>query len=619
MKRVLKSIAKLLYKSLRGLYRLLPLPKSLKNRIRSFIGRASARLQKSVGFISPEVKERYSFYEGVISEKEAAIYERDIVNRVLIDKVETSDAYINKEFINEYPLKLITNSLCKRVVSSPKIAVQIHIYHTELINEIISSIGNIPYKFDCFISTDTEDKKVCIIDKLEAVSNVNIDRLVVDVYENRGRDIAPFLTQMQSLINDYEYICHIHTKKSITSICGDDWRRYLFRHLFGSEENVKGIINLLENNPELGIVFPEMFPIFSDADYSEENIAECYRVLEKLMIELKLPDSLAFPGGNMFWAKTAAVIDLFKSGLTATDFPEETGQTNGTLAHAVERVWVYVAQSNGFSYLKVLNYCTPESGAASKKRITFYVHYNHENIIDYNDIKSISRLSRVSSEMVFITNSVLPKEEIKKIKPYVTRIISRENKGYDFAAWRDAMLEKGFENLEEYDQLVLINNSVFGPIYDLNAVFDEMDNKKLDFWGITLFEKMEDGSLVGKEVVEEHVQSYFMVFEKNVICSNAFRGFWANVEDVESWRETVIKYETELTYYLSQNGFKYGVLLPETRYLSVFKEDYCSFPYSSPYATAVLGSPFVKRKCLQQASFEEKQKLIQLISQLSCM
>lgn len=33
------------------------------------------------------------------------------------------------------------------------------------------------------------------------------------MFENRGRDVAPFIEQMSPIISDYTYICHIHSKK----------------------------------------------------------------------------------------------------------------------------------------------------------------------------------------------------------------------------------------------------------------------------------------------------------------------------------------------------------------------------------------------------------------------
>jgi lipopolysaccharide biosynthesis protein len=45
-----------------------------------------------------------------------------------------------------------------------------------------------------------------------------------------------------------------------------------------------------------------------------------------------------YPAGSFFWARTRYLQPLFALDLTDADFPEEMSQSDGTLAHAVERM-----------------------------------------------------------------------------------------------------------------------------------------------------------------------------------------------------------------------------------------------------------------------------------------
>ena len=606
--RVIKFIIRVVYKFLRGIYRLLPIPASVRNRIRGFIGRASIRLQKSLGYENPEVLQRYADYENALHECHIKLDEKTAVVNEYI-------THANAIYRGESILKVINRGKRINQTKPPRIAVQVHIYYTELIGEILNNLDKIPFDFDCFITTDTDSKASLICKEFGKHAILGISDLIIDVVENRGRDIAPFLTQMQSVIDNYDYFCHIHTKKSISGDYGDDWRRYLYKHLLGSEDNISGIIDMFETDQNLGIVFPEAFPVLALHMEWERNYEGCSELLNKLGISPDLLEKLVFPGGNMFWARTSAVLDIFKLGFSQKDFPSEKKQLDDTPAHYIERVWVYVAKNNGFSYLKTFNNCMPISESNPKKRVTIFVHYQPDNTISSHDIKTIKCLSKLSTEFVFVSNSMLSPEETRKIESYVSKIIIRENKGYDFGAWRDALFQYGFNNPEEYDQLVLVNNSVFGPLYDLIDVFAEMERKSLDFWGITVHPEMHGDLYLEKDIVPEHIQSYFMVFEKQVFCSDVFKEFWASVEDAVQQKNVIAKYETEFTQILARHGFKYDVFLQETYYMPKYLLDFAT-PYTNPYALAVLGSPFVKKKSKGYASNDEKLRLSWFVSQL---
>ena len=64
-------------------------------------------------------------------------------------------------------------------------------------------------------------------------------------------------------------------------------------------------------------------------------------------------DKLVFPLGDMFWAKTKSIYQIFNIRL---QFPEEFGQTNDTIMHSIERIWLYLVKLNGFFYKSIFKY-----------------------------------------------------------------------------------------------------------------------------------------------------------------------------------------------------------------------------------------------------------------------
>lgn len=52
--------------------------------------------------------------------------------------------------------------------------------------------------------------------------------------------------------------------------------------------------------------------------------------------------------GNCFWFKTKALSQLFNYTWNYQDFPAEPFPEDGTISHAIERIYSFVAQNNGY-------------------------------------------------------------------------------------------------------------------------------------------------------------------------------------------------------------------------------------------------------------------------------
>ena len=96
--------------------------------------------------------------------------------------------------------------------------------------------------------------------------------------------------------------------------------------------------------------------------------------------------------------------------------------------------------------------------------ICIFAHYDKHNIVhDYvfHYLKELK--NKLNATIVFISNSKkLYKEDLNKLKNYCEIIAIRRGRGRDFASYYIGykLIEK---NLNEYDYLILCNDSVYGP------------------------------------------------------------------------------------------------------------------------------------------------------------
>lgn len=226
------------------------------------------------------------------------------------------------------------------------------------------------------------------------------------------------------------------------------------------------------------------------------------------------------------------------------------------------------------------------------KRLLLYVHFNKYNRVSSHVYYQLIQMRPLFSRVVFITNSHLSQENQDKLRSQnlMDDFLQRENIGFDFAAWRDGMNHIGFDNLDSYDIVTVMNDTCFGPLWDVKEHYLSYEKQdEIDFWGLT-------NNRATKQF-KEHIQSYFITFKKAVIQSEAFHNFWENIQNHADVQRVIDDYETQVTTTLLDAGFKYGVIFDTT------KEDashmlHADFSYYNPTAILNHRVPFIKVKAI---------------------
>ncbi|MBQ7454780.1 MAG: hypothetical protein IJS69_07010, partial [Selenomonadaceae bacterium] len=243
------------------------------------------------------------------------------------------------------------NFFTEELFSQPgKIAIQAHIFYLDLLNEMATHCANMPYKFDALITVVDERAVEKVQRTFEKIPNA--EKVIVRAVPNRGRDVAPFLVGFGDLLPEYDFVAHIHSKKSLyTGSEQQSWRGILFDALLGSPERVRKIFQAFADDETVGVIYPRPA---DNVPYSAftwlSNRAVGHALLRRAGIAANRTDYFDFPAGTMFWARTRALKKFFALKLTFDDFPPEAGQNDGTIAHAFERSVLLAAQSEGMNY-----------------------------------------------------------------------------------------------------------------------------------------------------------------------------------------------------------------------------------------------------------------------------
>jgi len=255
-------------------------------------------------------------------------------------------------------------------------AVILHLFYPDLWPEIRGFLEVLGDDFDLFVSL-CDETGLGFEDEIRR----DFPRAEVRVLENRGRDIRPFLVFLQDdRLARYRYVFKMHSKKSSHRPDGDRWRRHLYGRLLGSPEHIRQIKRCLDADPQIGILGAS-----TQLNTDDEAWGSNRERMEDLVVRMGVsPDhlSLSFFAGSMFWFRPAALRPLAELALQEHDFEPESGQLDGTLAHAVERLFTIAAEAAGYRVL-AWDGCrppasVPETGPVKRFRpIAFYLPQFH--------------------------------------------------------------------------------------------------------------------------------------------------------------------------------------------------------------------------------------------------
>ena len=223
------------------------------------------------------------------------------------------------------------------------------------------------------------------------------------------------------------------------------------------------------------------------------------------------------------------------------------------------------------------------------KRLLLYVHYNKYDELSGHVLYQLEQLRPLFSKLIVISNSQLTESATLTLKELgIDEVIQRENLGFDFAAWRDGMAHIGFEHLIDFDSVTLMNDTCFGPLWDITDIVEEFEKRpNVDFWGMTNFRKT--------KYFDEHLQSYFMFFKKHVVASEVFQKFWTSIKTFTDVQDVIDNYETRVTSLLTEAGYRYDAVFNtiEAEAGDLIHPD---FSYYRPISTLEHKVPFIKLK-----------------------
>ena len=227
------------------------------------------------------------------------------------------------------------------------------------------------------------------------------------------------------------------------------------------------------------------------------------------------------------------------------------------------------------------------------KRLGIYVVYDADGMIDEYIAKVLAGLRMHLAELIVVCNFTEAKGGQGYIEKYADEITYRKNIGFDAGAYKDVIQELyAAGKMQEIDEMLLANDSFYGPIDSFDPVFMLMGQSSCDYWGLTRY----PGGNYEEMEISPHIQSYFMCFRRNVINSSAFYNFWLGMEYPTTFIDAVFHFEFRLNHILEEAGLIGKIYTEEIS--GGLDVKYGENPYMKYPCELIrdLGVPVIKRK-----------------------
>lgn len=186
------------------------------------------------------------------------------------------------------------------------------------------------------------------------------------------------------------------------------------------------------------------------------------------------------------------------------------------------------------------------------RRVCIYLTYDKQKVVDRYIGYMLKELKACVSKLIVVCNETNIIRGENFLKQYADEIYFRENKGFDAGGFKDALCDyEGWENILSFDELILVNDSMFGPFRNMKSIFEEMDRKDVDFWGLG---KHKD------KIYLENIQTYFLVIRSKMLHDHRFREYWEKMPYYRLLGDVVNEHEAKFTAHFSRMGYEYDVL-----------------------------------------------------------
>lgn len=192
---------------------------------------------------------------------------------------------------------------------------------------------------------------------------------------------------------------------------------------------------------------------------------------------------------------------------------------------------------------------------STAESVLLLAHYDARGTISFADWHLIDAFRDAGFAVGLSTTMDVSHEElVAETSGRLDAICTRANVGFDFGSWA-RLIEKVLARATPPRQLILLNNSVYGPLHPLGPFLVRVDALGHAVTGLT-----------GSGEFAPHASSYFLAFDERAVTAPGFATWWRSIRPSTSKWGAILAHELRWHHDLGRAaGGSAGLLVPARR------------------------------------------------------
>lgn len=184
----------------------------------------------------------------------------------------------------------------------------------------------------------------------------------------------------------------------------------------------------------------------------------------------------------------------------------------------------------------------------SVKRLFLFAGYDPHGKIDSSLVYYVRALSALGDVVVHLDCDPAD-ASIKRLAPYTLHAAAVRHGEYDFGSYKRAYIwARKNLNIADYDFVYMVNDSVYGPLYDLGPFLQKMESNAWDAFG----------PVCNPKAAHPHIQSWFIGMRPAVFNADWFDSFIMSVTHLSGKGAITAMYEQGFTAAVAAHRATWG-------------------------------------------------------------